>query len=268
MSYSGSVTLVDGLVPANGQDFTLVNSRHVYVDDENRLSDYITEVNERFNVLEYKPITISSFSISPTEIEKGSTVTSIIFNYGLSKTPTTLTIDGQAISNPAASGHDLSFGGFSYTDSHTFVLNATDTGPNGTAGASPTRNATLSFLYMVYCGIGDESPTINDAFLLGLPGTLLASWFKSTDLDRVNNAKAFNANATTGKYIYFALPKSLYSGKFTGSPIFSFNNTDGGFIQVTEFNHINSTNNPAASTTYVVFRSQYPSLGNTTFTVR
>lgn len=39
MAYSGTVELVDGIIPKNNGTWTLVNAHDVYVDDENRLDD-------------------------------------------------------------------------------------------------------------------------------------------------------------------------------------------------------------------------------------
>lgn len=46
MSYTGSVELISGITPKNGQGFPLVKAQDVYVDDTHRLPDALSDIHE------------------------------------------------------------------------------------------------------------------------------------------------------------------------------------------------------------------------------
>ena len=252
MSYAGSVTIVDGLVPVNSQDFPLVNARHVYVDDNTRLSDFVETVTGQIDDINYIPIAINSLSITtPTSgiAEIGSTISSITYSYSCSKKPDTLTFNGTSISTPAASGSGLTLSGLSVTANRSFTMQATDHGSNSNPSLTVTRSVSLYFYNKIHWGVAAAPASYNNAFLLTTLGNHeLAS----------SKAKTFTVNAGSEQYIFFALPTSM------GTPTFKVGGFDGGFTKAAEFSHTNASGGTA---TYAVYKSDNANLGSTTVVV-
>lgn len=51
MAFEGDIQVINGLVPANGNDFPLVEASHVYVDDSNNLDDKLTAMDNRMDAI-------------------------------------------------------------------------------------------------------------------------------------------------------------------------------------------------------------------------
>ena len=108
-----------------------------------------------------------------------------------------------------------------------------------------TISKTISFKFYngVYYGVGDNSQTISNL----------------TKELRPDRLKTFTVNATSGNYIYFAIPSSY------GTPAFFVGGFEGGFTKIrTE----SFTNASGFAENYDVYKSNQADLGNTTVTVK
>lgn len=204
------------------------------VDVERRLSELERQIAD----INYKAITITSFSASPTTAEIGSTVVSVALSWGVSKTPTTLTLDGATLDVNTKSKNVTG----TFKANKTWTLKATDE-----RGAVATKSASLTFLNGVYYGVGKKPTTYDSAFILGLTKEL-----------RGSHKPSFTVTAGEGEYIFYCSPTRF------GGAGFAVGGFDGGFTYV---NTISFTNASGHSETYYIYRSDNPSLGATTVTV-
>ena len=104
-------------------------------------------------------------------------------------------------------------------------------------------------MYPKYYGAVVEPDVYDNDFILNLSGYRLASSRNGT----------FNVNAGTNEYIYFCIPIKW------GTPTFNVGGFDGGFFKVAE---INFTNNSGHTEPYSIWRSDNPSLGSQSVTVK
>lgn len=214
-------------------------------------ADGLNEANEnRIKALEdavadlnYKAISISSFSASPSTAEMGSTVSSVTLSWGVNKTPTALTLDGSII---GVNDKSKTVTG-TFKSNKTWTLKATDE-----RDAVATKTASLSFLNGIYYGVSVEPNTYDSAFLLdgidrGLNKTL-------------RNSKLTSFSETPGgdEYIYYCLPKRM------GTCSFKVGGFDGGFTLV---DTIAFTNAFGYTEDYFIYRSDNTGLGQTSVTV-
>lgn len=204
----------------------------------------ITNAQQAFDELLYTAPSIVSFTSVPSvrEYEIGSVIIApITFNWSLNKT-----VVNQAISNIG----NIPVGTFttkynnSIASNKTFTLTVSDN-KNNTA----TRSITFSFLYPKYYGAVVEPDVYDNDFILNLSGYKLASSKNGT----------FNVNAGTNEYIYFCIPIKW------GTPTFNVGGFDGGFFKIAE---INFTNNSGHTEPYSIWRSDNPSLGSQSVTVK
>lgn len=210
------------------------------------LSDRIDDLEDEIDDLKYVPISINSFSLSPATVEKGSTVQTLNFSYSFNKTPTTLKLGTE---NLTPSGTSTQKTELSVTSDTTYTLTATDSGSYSNPAASASKTATLHFYDKIHYGVAEVPSAYNDSFLLtGLSNHDLAS----------GKGKIFTVNATSGKYIFFALPTAM------GTPNFNVGGFDGGFTKAAEFSHTNAS---GYATTYAVYKSDNAGLGSTKVTV-
>lgn len=117
---------------------------------------------------------------------------------------------------------------------------------------STTRS--VVFQYKTGYRVGTASPTIDDAWLKAGTNAFATSVYRS-----------FTVNAGAGEHIYYYVPKSMVSAPYISPPAFYVGGFEGGFA-------VHSTTaaytlGDGTSVEYVVYRSNQPSLGNTTVTV-
>lgn len=203
-------------------------------ETEQRLSDLEAAVE----ALNYKEITINSFSASPSTAEKGSTVNAVALSWSLNKTPTSLDLNGETLDVSATSYQDTR----TFTGVSTWTLTAEDE-----KGACVSKMVTLSFLNGVYYGVASEPAEYNSAFILGLTKNLRSSKLNS-----------FTANAQAGEYIYYCLPVSM------GACSFKVGGFDGGFSLV---DTVSFTNAHGHTENYYIYKSDNAGLGSTSVTV-
>ncbi len=198
-------------------------------------------VGDALDSLLYKAIAINSFSHNAGTKEIGSTVTSVTLSWSTNKTPTTLTLDGEAI-DVALTSKALT--GLSITANKTFTLVATDE-----KGATASKTTSISFLNGLYYGVGSvDASGITDSFIQGLTKSLTSS-----------KAKTFTVAPETGQYIYYAIPTRF------GTPTFYVGGFEGGFDKLTAVQYTNAS---GYAESYDVYRSTNTGLGSTEVVVK
>lgn len=207
-----------------------------------KLYDTLAVVNTRLADLEYVPIEIASLSVSPSVVEDGSIQTSAVLNYSLNKAANRITLDGNNRPETAASG-TISLSSLSLTSKKTWTLGAIDE-----RNRNVTKNVSLTFTNKVKYGAAAEPGSINDVFLNSLPTRTLSS----------GKVKSFSVTAGSGQYIWYALPSSYGTCKFTVGGF------TGGFTQVAQFNHQNESGKVVE---YRVYRSDNANLGSQSVSV-
>jgi len=193
----------------------------------------------------YTPMALNSFTVSPTEAEMGSTVTSVSYAYSANKVPATLKIDGSSITAAQSGSGTLTV---SLTETKTWTMTATDTGSPSHSPATSTKTATLTFMNRVYYGVASIPTTVNSTFVTGLANKVLST----------TRARTITLNVTSGNYAWYASPTRL------GSCTFKVGGFDGGFEPAQT---VSVTNASGYTENYYVYRSTNPSLGSTSITI-
>ena len=198
-----------------------------------------TEVDD----LLYEPIVINSVTVNPSTAEAGSTQ-NVTVSWAASKKPVTLTVDGNSISNPNASGSTTISG---VSANKTISVVATDAGKSTGSPASSTKSATISFYNPLYYGAAANPASVDSAFVLALSGKKIQG----------SVGCSFSVIAGSSQYIWFACPATF-------SPSFAVGGFSGGFELVSTFNFTNAS---GATASYKVYKSQNAALGSTTVVV-
>ena len=214
------------------------------------------------SLVNYSEMAISAFTVSPANVEKGSTVTSATLSYTMNKTPESATLDGDTVTVSARTG-TIDLTGLSLTNNKTWTLAATEAAVPGKTQKTATKTATLSFLWKRYFGAAAQPDNIEtatdeelDNFLLGGDGVQV--YLPQKEL-AANKKTTFSANAGVGFYIWYAVPASF------GACTFKVGGFEGGFTLVKTFNHTNASK--AVPEPYNIYRSDNANLGNTEVTV-
>lgn len=189
----------------------------------------------------YKAIAINSFGNNVNTVEKGRTIADVTLTWSINKTPTSLTLDNEAVDVTLKS---KALTGLGVQADKTWTLKATDA-----RNATSTKTTAVYFRNGRYWGIGTVDATgVNDKFVQGLTKELAS-----------NNSKTFTVNAGTGQYIYYAHPASF------GTPTFYVGGFEGGFDLIKTFDFTNAS---GFKESYKVWRSHNASLGSTSVTVK
>lgn len=138
----------------------------------------LSEVNAKIAELEeqvasisdilYEPITIKSFSPSPSKVEKGSTVSNPTLTWTTSKTPTTLMVDGEQLE--ASAKNKPVTGSFNMQSPGNWTLTVTDEREK-----SATRTTSIAFYDAVYYGSISADVDIDNDAILALTKDIRAS---------------------------------------------------------------------------------------------
>ena len=193
--------------------------------------------------LEYVPIEISSFSITPnTDPEYDRTITSIACAYSLNIVPTEATINGESCNLVKTGTKTLSV---SITSDTSYTLSVKDSGSYSHPVKTVTASAAIVFKPRIHWGVATIPASITSSFVTGLSGSALST----------TRVTAFTVNAGANQYIWFAIPTSF------GTPTFKVGGFDGGFTKV------GTITKYARNLQYDVYRSDNPNLGSTTVTV-
>lgn len=214
----------DGFVNANDDGTGSVNGWQAVID--------------RLDNLEYKPMAITSFSVTPGPVfEIGSTVDSLTFSWAFNKTPKTVTLNNEAVDN-TLTGKELTGLGLKTNRSYTLVA-------EDNRGGSATKVVSVSFLHGVYYGAA--AVVAESADILNLTKRLQS-----------NKVITFTANAGVSQYLWYCLPTAY------GAPNFNVGGFDGGFKKVATIDFTNASGNV---TQYDIWKSDNANLGNTTVKV-
>lgn len=183
----------------------------------------------RLDAMEYKPISVNTFTAAPPVSEIGSSQT-ITLAWSLNKQATSQNINGSPVT-----GNSKQYTGV--TTGQTYTLNVSD----GTTSAS--KSVSVSFANRVYFGAAADLSTVTslDSILSNVPG------------------RTITVNAGAGEYIIYAIPARL------GDVEFYVSGFEGGFEPAVEQT---LTNGSGYQETYKVYRSTNPNLGETTVEIR
>lgn len=214
------------------------------VDDAGELqyNQYGCEtVKDALDKLLYVPMAINSFSNNVGTVEKGSTVTSVTFNWKLNKTPKTLTFNNEPVT---ATDTSKVLTEQNITQNTTWTLKAIDE-----KDASATKTTSVNFLNGAYWGVGTvDAEGVNNAFIQGLQKQLTGS-----------KSREITVTAGAGQYIFYAIPTSF------GAPTFFVGGFEGGFEKIKTFDYQNAS---GYTESYDVWRSENANLGKTTVTIK
>lgn len=198
----------------------------------------IETVRDALDKLFYVPLTITSFTVVPTEAETGELVNSLVYSWKYNKDITSQTLDGVEIEKSLRTE----------TINGEFKTNTTKTLSVSDGSTNKSASATLTFKDGRYYGVSETDPTIQD---------ITSSFTRSLNLNRGNS---FTVNARDGQYIYLLVPYSLKNISFLVGGF------EGGFYIVND--NYQFTKYPGTSIRCVLFRSDNPGLGSTTVTIK
>lgn len=194
-------------------------------------------IESALDELMYKPIAITSLSLSKTIAEMGEVVTGLKATWIYNKSPTTQSFDGITLDN-AVRSYDI-IG--EITSNKSYRLTASDGKTN------VSRNVGINFYNGKYYGATLEPAGYDSSFIMTLNKQL------------TNNKNGdFSVNCMTNQYIYFAIPTRF------GKPTFKVGGFEGGFVLV---NTIKFTNKFGYTEDYNIYKSENESLGNTTVSI-
>lgn len=194
-------------------------------------------IESALDELMYKPITITSLSLSKTIAEMGEIVTDLKATWIYNKSPTTQSFNGITLDN-AVRSYDI-IG--EITSNKSYRLTASDGKTN------VSRNVGINFYNGKYYGATLEPVGYDSSFIMTLNKQL------------TNNKNGdFSVNCMTNQYIYFAIPTRF------GKPTFKVGGFEGGFVLV---NTIKFTNKFGYTEDYNIYKSENESLGNTTVSI-
>lgn len=198
---------------------------------EERVDNLYTMMDE----LMYKAITITSFNISPSTAELGSTVGTLTLTWAYSKEPQWQKLDSVEINNTIKS---VTYNGI--TSNKTYTIQVSD------GKTTISRSASISFMNARYFGVSNKD-TYDNSFILSLSKAL-------------TNSKncSFTVDCGEGQYIYFAIPTRF------GNPTFTVGGFEGGFVLVST---LDFTNSSGYTEPYHIYKSENSNLGNTTVNV-
>lgn len=160
----------------------------------------IVKIGSDFDVTEdgtislYKALAINSFSVSPSQAENGSTVSSVTLSWTINKTTKTLKINDVDVSGTSKTETG------SWTSNNTWTLKATDA-----RDSEKSATATLGFYNRYYRGVSSNS-TLSNANILAFTTQPFASSKAVSETEY---------DCTGGKYPWFCFPASWGTPSFT-----------------------------------------------------
>lgn len=207
----------------------------------------IAAINEELGNMTYIPLKITSFTNNLNLLEKGTSYSGdCIFTWAIDgnlkelKLVNTTTNSTIVIDNPSITGEkSITFNNLQ--DSVVYNLIATD--PKGNTSSESTN---IDFVYKLFYGAAAAPELYNEDFIKSLENNQLAP----------SKGIEFTVNAGKSEYIYFCLPESY------GTPKFSVGGFEGGFTLVETVDYINNI-----TTRYNIWKSDNTNLGDTTIKV-
>ena len=189
----------------------------------------IADMEQRIEVLEYKAISIQTFTATPATIERGSNA-AVNLTWSLNKAATTQTINGSPVQ-----GTSMQVTNVSETTSYRLDVSDGET--------FATKTATVTAANQIYYGAAADFSTV-------------------TSLTKVlsdNKKRTITVNAGQGQYIIYAYPARL------GDVTFYVDSWEGGFEPPVEQS---LTNASGYTETYKLYRSTNANLGETTVEIK
>lgn len=188
----------------------------------------------------YKKMEVTSFTVSPSSVERGSTVATVTAKWALNKVPKTLDLNGQQL-GVSETSKELAE---NLKADKTYTVKATDA-----RGAAASRNATVYFRDKRHWFTGAyDAEGVTDSVINAAAGELATA-----------RQKSFTLDAEAGQHIYYAYPHAW------GAPRFFVGGFEGGFALLKTFDHVNAS---GAKVSYDVYKSANAGLGNTTVEVK
>lgn len=205
------------------------------------LAEKVAVLEQQMADLLYKAISVTSFSHNAGTKEYGATVNSVTLSWAINKTPTTLTLDGQALD---VSVRSKTITGLSITKdkNKTWKLVATDE-----KGTKSEKTTSISFCNGVYYGVAAAQETYDSAFVRGLTKNLRSSKLSS-----------ITVTAGVGEYIFYCLPVRM------GTCTFKVGGFEGGFELAST---LSFTNASGYTENYYIYKSINANLGKTTVNI-
>lgn len=198
------------------------------------------EISERLDGIEEElaalnPFGVTSFTVSPSVLEKGDSASSVLLKWVLNKEPASVMVDGKT-QNAVKSGSVIIEEEISAK--RTFKLSATDA-----KGTTVTKDATVNFYNKVLYGAAENLVSGAEGF---------------TEVLTATRKRTFTANAAAGEYIFYVCPVEL------GSCTFKVGGFEGGFnLEQT----MELTNNFGYTESFNIYKSAQAGLGETTVEV-
>ncbi len=220
------------IVDSNGMMPTLDDLLEKIGDIERQTLGNIRSINNEMELLH--PLSITSFSVSPSMAEKGSTISKETFSYSVNRMNASLALDGESVTGHASERTDI------LTADKAYTLTAT------LGDTRVTATAKITFVAPVYYGASESYALTND--------TVLAL----TRVLTTTRARTVSVNAGAGQYILYALPTAM------GTPAFKVGGFEGGFTHVGTFHFTNASGHAES---YSLYRSVNAGLGSTTVTI-
>lgn len=217
-------------------------------------SEEIVKLSAAVDELMYKPVTISSLSLSLTSsgtggtftkspVELGTTVTSVTLTWATNKESLqTATIDGVSVDTSKTSH---TFSGLDLKSTKTYTLAVSD------GKTSASKSSTITFCNRIYSGAAANPTTVNSTFVTGLAT-------KSLSTSRTNNG--VNYTASENQYLWYCVPTRLGECSFIDVET----GLGAGLSLVST---IDVTNGSGYTEPYYVYRSDYSGLGSLTVKV-
>lgn len=194
-----------------------------------RIDAKLEDHEQRLNALEYKAITIQTFTVSPSVIELGSDST-VSLTWSLNKPATTQTINGTEVQGTSKQYNDISA-----TTAFTLAVSDGETSANKTIAVQGANQ--------IYYGAAENLNAV-------------------TSLSKVlsnEKKRTITVNAGSGQYIIYAYPARL------GNVSFWVENFEGGFEPAV----VQSLTNESGYTEqYKLYRSTNANLGETTVEIK
>lgn len=211
------------------EKFALKSDLEALAANVTEINAQIADILRRLDTLEYKAISIQSFTASPATIERGSNAT-VNLTWSLNKAATTQTINGSAVQGTSMQATNIS-------ETTSFRLEVSD------GETSATKTATVTAANQIYYGAAADFSTV-------------------TSLTKVlsdNKKRTITVNAGQGQYIIYAYPARL------GDVTFFVDSWEGGFEPAVEQS---ITNASGYTETYKLYRSTNANLGETTVEIK
>lgn len=180
------------------------------------LENALAELSNHVEDLHYKPIEITSCSVSPSVAEMGSRVTSATVSWNVNKNPASQSVEGESVD---ASLRSKQITGLSLIADKSFSVRVQDE-----RDLVDSDSAWLRFHNGVYYGALAADAVINSSAILSLTRSLQAG-----------KSKTFTATAGEGQKFAYALP-SRY-----GTPAFNIGGFDYVWTKAATFDFTNAS---------------------------